>query len=76
MRICLVTAFFINPSWKDVFLATTISILIYDIGLNVIALNQKWNYIGTTSWIDRKLGKKRYYLYILLLVISIFTKCY
>ena len=46
---------------------------LFDVGINLIALKQKWNYTGTTSKID-SLGKTKFYIYAILLIAAIILK--
>lgn len=50
--------------------------LIYEIGINVIALHQKPFYNGTTSVLDETLGKVKWYIYFGALLISIVGKIF
>lgn len=50
--------------------------LLYEIGINVIALHQKPLYNGTTSVLDESLGKVKWYIYFGALVASILAKIF
>jgi len=60
--------------WTDMVLCVAIYAVLYPIGINVIALKQKWNYIGTTSEFDKKFGKKQWWVYFSVLIFSIVLK--
>lgn len=60
--------------WCDLILCGVINIILFDIGINVIALHVKWNYEGVTSVLDKSIGKIKWYVYALLLVSSALMK--
>lgn len=44
--------------------------VLFDIGVNIVALNRPWNYYGKTSFIDRMLGKHMIWIKVLVLSVS------
>lgn len=62
---------FIETDWKDVVLAGVISIIIFEIGINVIALKKEWNYVGSTAKSDRMFGKYKWYGMVALLIAAV-----
>lgn len=75
-------AFFLGPlcavyfktTWQDVLLALSLSAPLYDIGINVFALNQPPFYPGGTSALDKLLGGLKWILYLVLLGVALFFK--
>ena len=72
MRGCFFLAFFFPAGWLDVVGTLIISATIFDIGINLIALDSSkrkipWNYTGQESWIDRNIGQAKWYIYGILL---------
>lgn len=63
-------------SWKDYLLAGSINILLFEIGINVIALDMPIFYNGTTGMLDKKLKSTKWYLMFGLLLLSIIIKLY
>ena len=59
--------------WQDYFLAGTINILLFEMLINVVALQMPLLYVGKSSEFD-KLGMKKWYLMLGLLLISIGVK--
>lgn len=72
MRILFFTAIpltrFHPAPYDDLFLAGCICIIVYEVGINVIALHQKAFYNGSTSAIDKKFGKLKWIGYFALLL--------
>lgn len=62
--------------WWDVLLSGVINVILFEIGINVVALHVKWNYNGTTSAIDMKVGKVKWYVYAISLVAAIVLKTF
>ncbi len=74
MRMTVFIPFFLpKQQLTDIFLAGVINIILFDIGINLIALKQKWNYTGTTSKFD-KLGKTKFVIYTIMLLVAIILK--
>ncbi len=44
----------------DIALAGGINILVFEFGINKIALNRDWFYVGNTAEIDKKFGKTKW----------------
>ena len=63
-------------SWRDYLLAGSINILLFEIGINVIALDMPIFYNGTTGMLDKKLKSTKWYLMFGLLLLSIIIKLY
>ena len=63
-------------SWQDYLLAGSISIIAWEIGINMIALLQKWYYVGATAEFDKKLGMKKWLLMGIVLIITILIKIF
>lgn len=63
--------FFPSPTLKEVILALAINLPLYDIAINIFALNQPIFYPGSSSDYDKKLGMTKWVLYLLFLVASI-----
>lgn len=63
-----------NSTWQDYLLAGSINILLFEIGINLIALNTKIFHIGTTSEFDKTLGKYKWYVMFTLLLITLNLK--
>ena len=62
-------------SLQDVFLSGMLCVIWWDIGINIIALNQKWWYVGTTAKWDKLFNKRtKWILYGTLLISSILLK--
>ncbi len=59
---------------EDYILAGTINILLWEISVNILALQQKWHHVGTTSNLDKWLGKKKWLVYFVLLAGAITFK--
>jgi hypothetical protein len=61
---------FIYEGWKLGLLSLVLYWIVFDIGVNVIALKQKWNYVGRTSAIDKFFGTWGFALKAVLLIAS------
>lgn len=71
----LLYKFFPFDYW-DLLLSGVICIILWDVGINVFALRVKWDYVGKTDNIDKKVGKIKWYIYIVMLISSIFGKIF
>jgi hypothetical protein len=58
MRAIFVASLLIRPAVDDIILSAAISILLFELLINKVALNVRWFHVGTTAWWDRKIGKK------------------
>lgn len=56
--------------FDDIFLAGCICIVVYEVGINMIALHQKPFYNGTTSALDKRLGNLKWFAYFGLLLVA------
>lgn len=65
---------FIHIDWKDVFLACSLGWWVFEIGVNVIGLNENWFYIGGSSQFDNKYKKNKWYIMMIPVIISIIIK--
>jgi hypothetical protein len=72
---CFLVQFF-QSDWKDYLLAGSINILLFEIGINVIALQMPIFYNGTTGVLDKKLKSTKWYLMFVLLILSIILKIF
>lgn len=59
--------FFPAGIW-DLVISGVISWPLWDILINIIALHQKWNYVGTTAETDKKFGQMKWYAYAVALI--------
>ena len=75
MRVIFVVGCFLMQqfpaTWQHYLLASILSIAWFDIGINLIALKEKWHYVGTTSKWDRIVGKKKWWIYAILVLSSL-----
>lgn len=62
--------------WWDLLIAGVINIIIWDIGINVFALNVRWYYVGETSKIDKMIERLKFYVYGIALFISVIGKIF
>ena len=62
--------------WADIILSAAICLPLFDILINVIALNVKWNYVGSTVGYDTKLGMKKWYGYAVILIVCILIRIF
>lgn len=80
MRLLAITSPFIGQffkiSWQDLLLASSINIILWDVLINRIALKVKWSYVGFTSKLDVYLGKRKWVLYLIILLASITIKIF
>jgi hypothetical protein len=74
--ISLVAVVWDLTSWQDKLLIPAIAELVWEIGINRIALRKKWNYIGMTATFDKKLGKSKFYILIGIVVVLIVLKIF
>ena len=70
---CYICSQFGN-TWQDYLLAGSINILIWEMGINVIALNEGLFHVGTTGKIDKKLDGYKWLAMLIFLIISIILK--
>lgn len=68
---CYVTQSLSTLGWHHYLLAGVLNIIWFDIGINIIALKEKWNYVGLTSKADRKLRQRKWLYYCIFLVVSL-----
>jgi hypothetical protein len=61
-------------TWKDYLLAGAINIAWWEIGINIIALGQKWWHIGTTAKFDIKLKSWKWFFIFAFLITSLIIK--
>jgi hypothetical protein len=62
---------YFKVNWQNGLLCGVLNIIIFEIGINLIALNKSVFYVGTTGQIDKHLGSKKWIIYIILLLSSI-----
>ncbi len=73
MRITVFIPFFLGSvRLTEILLAVAINAPLFDIGINLIALKQKWNYVGTTSTLDQTFGKIKWYIYLVALLVAVY----
>lgn len=60
--------------WKDYLLAGALNIVLWELLINKIALNTKWFHIGTTSALDVKFGRAKWYIYFTFLLLTIIIR--
>lgn len=65
-----------KPDWKDILLMIAINLPLFDIGINVVALDQSVFYVGKTAGTDKKIGMWKWPIYLLFLIGSIIVKIY
>lgn len=63
-------------TWKDYLLSGAICIVLFEVGINIIALNQKWNYVGFTSEFDKKLSIYKWVIMGVFLVTALIIKIF
>lgn len=63
-----------STDWTDYLLIGAINIIFWEIGINIIALGQKWWHVGTTAQFDIKLKSWKWILMFILLVGSVILK--
>lgn len=74
--ILAISIFNIKIIWQDILLLGVINALVWEIGINKIALNTDWFHIGTTSSIDKALGKYKWKILLTSLIVSIVIKIF
>lgn len=74
MRFFMVIIMFFRPELQDILLIGAINILLFPIGINIIALNQSPFYIGKTAWFDKHIGMWQWPLYLIILIGAILFK--
>lgn len=78
MRLMIAGAFvaaqFVSFTWKDMYLAGSIDMPLWDILINVVALNMPWNYNGSTSKTDKLMKKGKWLFYAVNLIAAIIVK--
>lgn len=62
--------------YTDIFLAASICLLLFEIGINTIAMRLPVLYVGSTSDLDKYIGKYKWYILFSLLAAAIFLKIY
>ncbi len=61
-------------SWQDYLLSGAINVFLWDILINKIALGVDWFYIGATSELDKKQGSRKWFIYFMLIAVSLLLK--
>ena len=75
MRMLMFLPFLLpKSSIPDIVLAGVINCILFDVGINLIALNKPWYYTGSTNDIDNIVGKGKWYIYGILLILAITLK--
>jgi hypothetical protein len=67
---------FITSDWQDYLLAGCLNIFLFEIGINVIALNSYIFWKGASGVIDNKIGQWKWLIMGLLIVFSSLIKIY
>ena len=62
--------------WQDVVLSGVICIILFEIGVNVIALFRQWSWRGETSKMDIKFGKYKWVIMAVMLAAAICIKIF
>ena len=70
----MIIACFLGAAWQDAVLATAIHPAIYDMSINVLALNKPLLYQGSSSWWDTKIGKWKWVAYAVVIAAAAFVK--
>jgi len=60
--------------WKDYLVAGALNIVLWELLINKIALETKWFHVGTTSVLDVKFGKGKWYIYFGFLLLTIIIR--
>jgi hypothetical protein len=60
--------------WRDYLLAGTINILLWELLINKIALNVDWFHIGRTSFLDKTLGKTKWWIYTISVITALLAR--
>lgn len=80
MRILAVVSPFIMQlypaTWDDYLLAGIVNIIVWEAGINLIALRKKWHYQGKTSYWDKFFGDYEWWIYGLILAIAAGVKIF
>jgi len=63
-----------NISLTDILLISTLSTTVWELLTNKITLNRNWLYFGFTSKTDKFLGKKKWVILLITILISILLK--
>lgn len=71
MRACMIALVWLAAGWKVAMLAGSFMLPMFDIGINLIALNEHAFYVGSTDSYDRALGMWKWPLYLILIIASI-----
>ena len=58
----------------DYILSCVINVILWDIGLNMIALKKEWDYVGEESYWDKKVGRHKWKVYGWLLAVATLFK--
>lgn len=74
MRGTFFAALFTYPSYQDIILSGTINIIVFEIGINIIALHKNIFYAGQTSQMDKVLGNWKWLICAVFLAGGIITK--
>lgn len=69
--ISLLALVYFKTDIKTIYLAATIHMPLYDIFINKISLNKPIFYSGSSSFFDKTLKNKKWFLYLLFLVLNI-----
>ena len=62
--------------WKDYLVAGALNIVLWELAINKIALQMKWFYVGTTSSLDIKLGKAKWFIYFGFLLLALIIRLF
>ena len=65
---------YFSATWQDYLLAGTINILLWELLINKVALNVDWFHTGTTSTLDKTLGKLKWIIYTIPLITACIIK--
>lgn len=60
--------------WKDYLVAGALNIVLWEIAINKIALGMGWFHVGTTSSLDIKLGKAKWFIYFGFLLLTLLIR--
>lgn len=75
--LAIVTPFILqyySGTWQDYLLAGSINILAWELLINKIALSKEWFYVGKTAKTDKYLGKYKWHLAFILLIVATIIK--
>tara|TARA_R110000868_G_C10725915_1_gene751170 strand:+ start:248 stop:610 length:363 start_codon:yes stop_codon:yes gene_type:complete len=70
MRITVFLLGIMQLPWNQVAFVGVLLVILWEIGINKIALNKPWDYIGSTAWTDIQYGKYKWHLMGIALIIS------